>query len=138
LAWARLRMLSTASLVLTVAFRHPSDLSQLTLHDVCDLDANLARLFREACSPTLTELFHGILTSAELVDPRPSFATPLDRSGPMLAASPSARYNCHFIAPSGGWEPDGRTGEAKWVDSTGCSVLLPYTYQWLDDPSADA
>ncbi|MGH3777241.1 MAG: hypothetical protein ACRDRR_16180 [Pseudonocardiaceae bacterium] len=65
------------------------------------------------------------------ITPRPDVITD---AGQLQVDRRVVRYNCHFITRDPCWDPDPRVPEV--VTGPNCRILLPYTYSWNSDSSA--
>lgn len=130
----RIRLLTAGGAFVVYALRHEQDLRELDAHALADLDAQINRALREADREFFSEVLAAAVQAGLVRGPTiPPGGT---EAREWTSVNPrTVRYNCHFIAQYTNWVPDARV--PGLVLGPKCQILLPYTYAWHDDPSAE-
>lgn len=125
--WARLTVLRSAAVVLSVA-SDGTCFDGLDLLEACDLDAAIADRRRAGMRDALIETFDALLASELLDSPVPRLGWHPGLGSAAVVDSRGARYSCHFVSERPRWEPDPRVQST--TNGGAGRVLLPYTYRW--------
>lgn len=130
LEWARMRVLKYGAVLLTTAYRHEADLTELDRYELCEVDAALNGDRRRGDAEAVAAVFVQLRSRGILYDPRPRLDWRPDDYPRRLVSWGAVRYNAHFFTGAQSWEPDPRV---SCGNLPGCNILLPYTYEWVGE-----